>query len=411
MKESKESKSYIHLEANYPHKLLLCMKEICDGDKNPLQNQEEYLKSFQELFPNCPDEWGLLKTAYDKKVIDDFFAADREPYWQKRVTIQKNFLMLMGVMSERNAAALLESLMFIFHWDFFVKIKRRWDTKEEEWAQFHTQTEIDRTQKLPEILPIQKKSPEPEPGPDASGLPENGGEPGEIMLNGFSEPDLQGEATRTAANPCVPDSDSEKREAPKERQREDFEYTGNVLKQKPEEVKFYQNMSLFQRRVLKKALSGDTESQCEMGAYYADQSGSHLDYREAIRWYEAAAEKGTERALFEIGRIYDINGSGIGGEKDKALKIYRKLAVRGYPTAQCVLGMKYRLGDGVKENLKEAAKWLERSALQGHDAAIRNLADLYRSTGELKKAEKWYRIGAAKGDEYCIRGFGKKVHR
>ncbi len=30
---------------------------------------------------------------------------------------------------------------------------------------------------------------------------------------------------------------------------------------------------------------------------------------------------------------------------------------------------------------------------------------------ELKKAEKWYRIGAAKGDEYCIRGFGKKVHR
>lgn len=101
----------------------------------------------------------------------------------------------------------------------------------------------------------------------------------------------------------------------------------------------------------------------------------------------------------------------LGGEKDKALKIYRKLAVRGYPTAQCVLGMKYRLGDGVKENLKEAAKWLERSALQGHDAAIRNLADLYRSTGELKKAEKWYRIGAAKGDEYCIRGFGKKVHR
>ena len=301
MKESKESKSYIHLEATYPHKLLLCMKEICDGDKNPLLNQEEYLKSFHELFPNCPDEWKLLKTAYDKKVIDDFFSADREPYWQKRVTIQKNFLMLMGIMSERNAAALLESLMFIFHWNFFVKIKRRWNTKEEEWAQFHTQTEIDRTQKLPEILPIQKKSPNLESGPDAAGLPENDRESAFSAASPYAS---TGGSEKTEGKALGEEINSEElfQEIPKERQREDFEYTGNVLKQKPEEVKFYQNMSLFQRRVLKKALSGDTESQCEMGAYYSDQSGGHLDYREAIRWYEAAAEKGTERALFEIDR-------------------------------------------------------------------------------------------------------------
>lgn len=398
MKKSKESESYIHLEATYPHKLLLCMKEICNGDKNPLQNQEEYLKSFHELYPNCPDEWELLKTAYEKNVIDDFFTADKEPYWQKRVTIQKNFLMLMGLMSERNAAALLESLMFIFHWDFFVKIKRKWNTKEEEWAQFHTQTEIDRTQKLPEIFPIQKESVNLEPGLDSAGLPENDGK-------------LRTEETKEKVLGKEIHSEEPFQEIPKEKQTEDFRYTENVLDQKPEEVKFYHKMSLLQRRVLKKALSGDTESQCEMGAYYADQSGSHLDYQEAIRWYEAAAEKGTERALFEIGRIYDINGTGIDGEKDKALKIYKKLAVSGYPTAQCILGMKYRLGDGVRENLNEAAKWLERSALQGHDAAIRNLADLYRSTGELKRAEKWYSIGAANGDEYCIRGFGKKVHR
>lgn len=398
MKKSKESESYIHLEATYPHKLLLCMKEICDGDKSPLQNQEEYLKSFHELYPNCPDELELLKTAYEKNVIDDFFTADKEPYWQKRVTIQKNFLMLMGLMSERNAAALLESLMFIFHWDFFVKIKRKWNTKEEEWAQFHTQTEIDRTQKLPEIFPIQKESVNLEPSLDSAGLPENGGK-------------LRTEETKEKVLGKEIHSEEPFQEIPKEKQTEDFKYTENVLDQKPEEVKFYHKMSLLQRRVLKKALSGDTESQCEMGAYYADQSGSHLDYQEAIRWYEAAAEKGTERALFEIGRIYDINGTGIDGEKDKALKIYKKLAVSGYPTAQCILGMKYRLGDGVRENLNEAAKWLERSALQGHDAAIRNLADLYRSTGELKRAEKWYSIGAANGDEYCIRGFGKKVHR
>lgn len=391
MKESQEPKSYIHLEAVYPHKLLLCMKEICGGSKDSLRDQEECLKAFRELFPDCQEEWSLLKTAYEKKVIDDFFASDGAPYWQKRVTIQKNLLMLVGIMTERSAVTLLESLMFIFRWDFFVKFKRRWDNREEEQAHFHTSMGIGRTQKLPEISFTQKKNADLESGHDDAVL---------------EHEEMEGETLAEEKSPVLnipPD-------AMPRLEDEDYEHTGNVLEQRPEEVKFYQQMSLLQRRVLEKALSGDAESQCEMGEYYADWSGCHQDYREAIRWYEAAAEKGTERALFEIGRIYDINGTGMKGEKEKALKIYRKLAVRGYPTAQCVLGMKYRLGDGVVENLKEAVKWLERSAMQGHDAAIRNLADLYRSTGELKKAEKWYGIGAARGDEYCIRGFGRKVY-
>ncbi len=397
MRESQEPKSYIHLEAAYPHKLLLCMKEICGGSKDSLRDQEECLKAFHELFPDCQEEWNLLKTAYEKKVIDDFFAADGAPYWQKRVTIQKNLLMLLGIMTERSAATLLESLMFIFRWNFFVKFKRRWDNREEQ-AHFYTSMGIGRTQKLPEISFTQKKNADLESGHDDAGLPEHDAVPEHKETEGETLVEEKSQALN-----IPPDAMSRLED-------EDYEHTGNVLEQRPEEVKFYQQMSLLQRRVLEKALSGDAESQYEMGGYYADRSGCHQDYPEAIRWYEAAAEKGTERALFEIGRIYDINGIGMEGEKDKALKIYRKLAVRGYPTAQCVLGMKYRLGDGVVEDLKEAAKWLERSAMQGHDAAIRNLADLYRSTGELKKAEKWYGIGAANGDEYCIRGFGKKVY-
>jgi len=382
------------------------MKEICQGNKHALQDKEEYLEAFRELFPDCPNEWELLKTAYEQNVINDFFAADREPYWQKRVTIQKNFLMLMGIMSERNTAALLESLMYIFHWDFFVKIKRRWNTSEDEQAQFHTQMEIDRTQKLPDISSMQEKSMISETNKDNANLPEDDSAQEEPFQEEESQiMDISSDSLSQWENNQEEGFVEEKSG---EGQEENLAQTKSVLAQQPEEVKFYHVMNFSQRRVLKRALSGDAESQCEMGAFYADKSGGHQDYREAIRWYEVAAEKGVERALFEIGRIYDINGTGVAGEKNKALKIYKKLAVRGYPTAQCVLGMKYRLGDGVRENLKEAAKWLERAALQGHDAAIRNLADLYRSIGDLKKAEKWYSIGAAKGDEYCIRGFGKK---
>lgn len=390
----KKANSYIHLEATYPHKLLLCLKEICQGDKNLLKNREKFLTSFQERFPDCPDEWSLLKTAYEQEVIDAFFAVDDTKHWQKRVIIQRKFLVLMGVLSERSTAVLLESLMFLFHWDFFVKVKRRWNISTEEQALFHAEN-------LPAISPI----------PENHKISEIKYEHIEQLEHAVTEE--KAPLKEEIENGNIP-TDSilqwEEENISEENKTEASMLEKSVLDQKPEETQFYPIMSLSQRRVLKRALEGDKESQYEMGTYYADPSGSHQNYREAIRWYEVAAEQGMERALFEVRRIYDINGVCSAEEKNKALQIYTKLATRGYPTAQCILGMKYRLGDGVEEDLKEAEKWLKKSALQGHDAAVRNLADLYRSIGEINKAKKWYGIGAANGDEYCIRGFGRKMH-
>ena len=391
MKEEKESYSYIHLEPTFPHKLLLCMKEIRDSKTVSLNNREEYLKFFHKSFPDCTDEWNLLKIAYEQNVIRDFLETDKAPYWQKRVTIKKTFFRLLKALPERDAAVILESLMFVLRWEFFIKIERKWETGEEERAEFHEKMQIDSAQKTAEIPFARGDFVEPEINRKQADFSRNDMAEQDV----FREEDMQSFVipSDSAAEKKTEDLFDKKEFDEKQEGENDVK---KVLKQRPEEVKFYQMMNFSERRVLKKALGGDTVSQCEMGAYYAAPSGRHQDYQEAIRWYEVAAEGGVERAFFEIGRIYDLNGTNIAGGKDKALKIYKKLAVQGYPTAQCVLGMKYRLGDGVEENLEEAASWLEKAAMQGYDAAIRNLVDLYRSIGEQKKAARWNRIGSHK---------------
>ena len=77
------------------------------------------------------------------------------------------------------------------------------------------------------------------------------------------------------------------------------------------------------------------------------------------------------------------------------------MANQGFPTAQCILGMKYWYGDGVEEDVQSAIKWLKKAAMQKHGSAIKCLADLYLSINDIKNARKWYGIGADAGDLYC----------
>lgn len=83
------------------------------------------------------------------------------------------------------------------------------------------------------------------------------------------------------------------------------------------------------------------------------------------------------------------------------------LAKAGFPSAQCTVGLKYRFGDGVEEDLNEAIKWFKRSANQGHVDAQRNLGDIYAAIGKEPEAERWYRRAAASGDAYSEKKLNK----
>ena len=59
-----------------------------------------------------------------------------------------------------------------------------------------------------------------------------------------------------------------------------------------------------------------------------------------------------------------------------AAGLFRKAADQGFAEAENNLGVLYANGEGVKKDLKQAKKWFEKAAAQGHPAAQRNLERL-----------------------------------
>ena len=64
-----------------------------------------------------------------------------------------------------------------------------------------------------------------------------------------------------------------------------------------------------------------------------------------------------------------------------------KAAERGDADAQCRLGLRNLLGDGMAKNFDEAAKWFLKAAEQGHPLAQWNLSVSYHHGVGVKKDE------------------------
>jgi TPR repeat protein len=116
-----------------------------------------------------------------------------------------------------------------------------------------------------------------------------------------------------------------------------------------------------------------------------------------FKFYKNAAIKHDEvAAQFELANAY-YTGKGVTKNIDKAIKWYRKVAVKGYAVAQHNLGVIY----GAQEDYLKAAKWYRKAAEQGDVRAQNNLADLYmKGLGfSIDKIEaiKWYGKAAEKG--------------
>lgn len=81
---------------------------------------------------------------------------------------------------------------------------------------------------------------------------------------------------------------------------------------------------------------------------------------------------------------------------------FRPLAERGNPAAQFNLGVMYAVGQGVKKDLGEAAKWFGLAAEQGYSNAQRNLGAMYTLgqgvDQDFVKGYMWSDLSASQGD-------------
>ena len=89
-----------------------------------------------------------------------------------------------------------------------------------------------------------------------------------------------------------------------------------------------------------------------------------------------------------------------------ALDRLTALAKNGDPTAETIVGYRYRDGDGVPANKAQAATWLERAAEQGQAVAQTALAKLYEDgegvPKDAVKAVRWYQAAAAQGSRIAM---------
>lgn len=90
------------------------------------------------------------------------------------------------------------------------------------------------------------------------------------------------------------------------------------------------------------------------------------------------------------------------GNYEAAAALYRRDAELGVVAAQVTLALLYTDGQGVAQDLAQAAHWFGRAAAQGNAEAQQNLGVLYRDGKGVKQsgveAAKWFHIAGAKAD-------------
>ena len=164
--------------------------------------------------------------------------------------------------------------------------------------------------------------------------------------------------------------------------------------------------SAFVRRYINAAIGGNVGAQATLGYFY--EVGEHVDAdeREAIRWYEKAAENVHLQATLRLAEIQISRGNSAEG-----VKWYQQAATLGDRDAQAMLGFFYQTGEHVGVDLAQAIKWYLAAADQEQVIAQNNLGRLYQ-IGEgvdkdIDQAIYWYEKAAKNGSAAAKRNLEK----
>ena len=164
--------------------------------------------------------------------------------------------------------------------------------------------------------------------------------------------------------------------------------------------------SAFVRRYINAAIGGNVGAQATLGYFY--EVGEHVDAdeREAIRWYEKAAENDHLQATLRLAEIQIARGNSAEG-----VKWYQQAATLGDRDAQAMLGFFYQTGEHVGVDLAQAIKWYLAAADQEQVIAQNNLGRLYQIGDgvdkDIDQAIYWYEKAAKNGSTTARRNLEK----
>ena len=137
------------------------------------------------------------------------------------------------------------------------------------------------------------------------------------------------------------------------------------------------------------ARAGDPAAQNSLGVmYYTGEAVSktlsgqvlNTDPELAAGWFFRAAEQGYADAQFNLGLMY-ANGEGVPQDLAQAAELFKSAAEQGHVDAQNNLGAMYFTGEGVDRDEKKAVEWFKKAAAQGNEDAQANL-DAIKASGK-----------------------------
>ncbi len=147
---------------------------------------------------------------------------------------------------------------------------------------------------------------------------------------------------------------------------------------------------------------GHEKAQFQLGMTYLKGTDVARDSKKALHWFTKAAQKNVAGAHFNLA-VMNERGDGMPANMDAAIRWYTTAAGLGNVNAQQNLGIKYLMGEQVAANPTKALQLISRAATSGLKNSQLLLGQLYQTGFEgkvqidLNKAEKWYLRAAKQG--------------
>jgi TPR repeat protein len=167
---------------------------------------------------------------------------------------------------------------------------------------------------------------------------------------------------------------------------------------------------------LRAALVGLAEAQFNLAGLYYEGNGFEKDIGAAVEWYTRAAQQREELALLQLASLYQ-KGIGVAKDLSRAVTLYSTAYRSGSVRAATHLAFLFKKGLGVERNDRLAYElFLETVSRPDTPSAKENSS--YRGSAcywlghmtehgegverDLRSARKWYAKGAACGQPECV---------
>jgi TPR repeat protein len=150
----------------------------------------------------------------------------------------------------------------------------------------------------------------------------------------------------------------------------------------------------------KAAQQGYAEGQNRLGMMYYYGYGVKQDFGQALNWYTKASLQKHGQATYELS-VMHLRGEGVSADQAKSAQLCIQSAELGFAFGQFALGQRYIRGMGVPQDYRLAHQWLQKAAEQNVPDAQVDLGIMHlQGMGvdqDFQEALKWFEPTAERG--------------